>query len=631
MGDYEAEPNNKVINILIIVVGVAIAIVLLIMLFGKSSSDKLYCIANSTNDLPTNQDVEIHVYARGENATIEANGINTNNDYYKMTVTTNGKYQFYAVSGKSRKECYIDVNNIDKIPPTGTISLDTEERNLVVKLNINATDNMGLAEKPYSWDNKTWSKSNYLKVSRNGIYTCFIKDKAGNIGEVSYKVTNVGTMESVSMFTNTSLNLKVDEGTVKSWQSNNPNIATVDKSGKVTAKLAGTATVTATLTNGEIHEFVINVSKTKVTSISLNPSSTQIKPKGTVKLIISDISPSTATCDNVSWSSSNTRIVTVNNGLVTGVNEGSAEITANCDGITAKAKITVKGVEEPIVPTSSIIKKYESSTLKYYIQSKSNYYLTYIWMEEPYNQIKKLDSNTAVYGKVLTDSELSGKELKRRNVGEMVNSYISNGIIPKSKAAVAFNASGFYVKGTWNPPSDYYNYRSDSWLVLNEGIVTRNRQTDGAKTRIVIGITSAGNLKIYSDEPIRDEAGRKAMYNQVMADKVKNTFSFSPALIKNGKIVVTDQSGSHKRQGICQINSNNYVMLTVFTDSFGLVDMANILKPLGCQTAFNLDGGGSTSLFYKDANSTTSTKVKCSDGAGEYCRSIVEGIYFVEK
>ncbi len=625
--------NGAGTTALIIIVIIAI-IVVVFLLLSNPSSGKLSCNATLVNNLPTNTNVKVRVTANGENATVETNeGVNTNQSVYEANITANGTYTFYAVSGSSKESCTINVTNIDKNPPTGSITIDSTERNLAAKLTIKATDDVGLASDAYSWNKNTWSSNNSLIVSSNGKYTGYVKDKAGNITTLTYNVTTIGNptvTAKVNMYTNTTKTLVVDEGTVKTWKSNDGNVVAVDQNGKVTAKIAGTATVTAILTNGDLYEFVITVTKTNVKSITLNQTSAKIKPKGTVSLSISKIDPSNASCDTINWKSSNTSVATVSAGLVTGVKDGTSVITVTCDGVSATATITVKSTEPPIVPTSASI-KYEGETLKYYVQNKSSYYLTYIWMADPYNQIKKFDSNTAKYGSVMSDSELAsaGKSPVRMSVGEMFNAYISRGMIPSSKAAIGYNASGFYVKGAWEPPSDFYHNRSSSWVVLTDGKVTRKRinESDGPR-RTIIGINSSGDLQIYGKATNTTE--RQALYNTIIASGTKNTWDFDPLLVKNGQVNSWMKENA-QRQAICQVNSNNYIMFTTIYNAC-YADMADLLVKLGCKTAFNLDGGGSTSLFYKKPGQTSATKVKCSDGSNHStCRSIVEGIYFVEK
>ena len=623
--------KNSLDIMTILIIGIVIVIiVVLILLLTGNNNNKLYCVVSSSNTLPTNGTVKLHVYARGDNATIKTfEGVRTNKNYYEVEVNSNKKYIFYAIDGKNISSCSINVDNIDNIPPTGTITIDSLKRDLVATLTLTGKDNVKLSNNPYSWNNENWSNNNTLKVIENGVYKGYIKDAAGNVTTVTYNVTNIGNptiTENIGISANSSKKLVV-AGIVKTWESNNTSVATVSNSGELFAKTPGVATITATLTNGDMYEYVVTVTKTKITSIALNKTSVQLKPTGTATLTISSITPQNMKCDNISWESNDSTIAKVNNGIVTGVKNGSAIITVNCDGVTSSAKVTVKSAENAIIPKGDITKKYESETLKYYIQNNSSkYYLTYIWMEDPYNQIKKLDANASVYGKIMTDSELSSKTLYRKTVGDMVDGYVANGMIPTSKAVIAYNASGFYVSGTWNPPTSYYNLRSDSWLVFTDGIETRNRLTDGANTRMIIGITEAGNLRIYGTKTGVEE--RKIIYSAIVADKVKNTFSFSPALVKNGVNVATEQGGNHTRQAICQINSNNYVMLTVNTLKMGAIDMGKIFESIGCQIAFNLDGGGSTSLFYKDPGQKKSTRLYCQD---TYCRSIVEGIYFTEK
>ncbi len=635
VNDMDNRDNSNEIGTTILIIIVIIAIIFVIfLLLGTPSSGKLSCNAVLVNSLPTNADVKIRVTANGENATVQTNeGVNTNQTIYEAVVSQNGTYTFFATDGKSKESCTASVTNIDKNPPTGSISIDSKERDLAAKLTIKASDDIGLASDAYSWDKKNWSNKNTLIVSSNGKYIGYVRDRAGNITALSYTVNSIGNptvTRKIDMYTNTSKTLVVDEGTVKTWQSNNSNVVTVDQKGKITAKIAGTATVTATLTNGDLYEFVIKVTKTNVKSITLNQTSIKIKPKGKATLSISKIEPSNASCDSINWSSNNTKVATVNAGSVTGVADGTAKITVTCDGVSATATITVKSTEAPIVPTSANI-KYEGETLKYYVQNKSSYYLTYIWMADPYNQIKKLDSNTAKYGKIMTDSELAsaGKSPVRATVGEMMNSYISHGMISSSKAAIGYNASGFYVKGAWEPPSDFYHNRSSSWVVLIDGKVTRKRITESdGPGRTIIGIDSNGDLKIYGNA--KNPNDREKLYNAIMADKTKNTWDFDPLLVKNGQVNSWKKEMA-QRQVICQVNSNNYIMFTTIYNAC-YADMADLLVKLGCKTAFNLDGGGSTSLFYKKPGQTTVTRVKCSDGSNrDSCRSIVEGIYFVEK
>ena len=421
-----------------------------------------------------------------------------------------------------------------------------------------------------------------------------------------------------------------------SYITSDKNIIGFNQEGNIVGVNPGTATVTLKGSNDISTTITVTVKAKKipVTKVTLNKKSTTLEI-GKTETLTAKVIPTKATNTKVTWTSSNDSVATVSNGKVTAKKAGSTTIIVKTEdgGMTASCTVTVKEKEpdaaKPIVPSSSMY-KYEGSTFKYYVTSTNRYYLTYIWMQDPYNQIKKLDANTAKYGKVLKDSEITGSyTLQRTTVGEMMNGYISHNIIPVNKAAIGFNASGFYVKGAWDPPASYYNLHSNSWFSIEEGIVLRNYQDDGKTESGMVGIGADGNLKIY---PIAKEKNERiTVYNQIVSDKIKNSWSFYPPLVKDGKAYDVGFDNTAVRQAICQVNSNNYIMLTTLS-GFTYKEMGSLFVSLGCKTAHNLDGGGSTSMFIHKPGDQTATKVKCSDGSTHNgCRSIIEGIYFVEK
>ena len=422
--------------------------------------------------------------------------------------------------------------------------------------------------------------------------------------------------------TNKSINISTEDKSIVAFDQER-NIVGIKK---------GTTNIVLKSNNGieEKIEVTVKEKEIPVSSVSLSKKSLSLKI-GESETITAKVKPTNATHKEITWSSSDTKVATVKDGKITAIKEGTATITVKTTegGKTATCKVTVKAKQtSPIVPASATY-KYEGSTFKYYVVNKGSYYLTYIWMVDPANQIRKLEANTAKYGKVLKDSEITGG-LNRAPVGEMMNSYISKGLIPTNKAAIGYNASGFYVQGAWNPPSAYYNNRSSSWLVITDGIITRSRTDDNTNTNsLMVAIDGDGNLKVY-DGGI-SKADRDKTVSQMKADNVRNTWSFAPLLISNGQRKPWGSNESAKRQGICQVNANNYIMLTA-TGSMKIDDVGDIFATLGCKTAFNLDGGGSTSMFIKNPGATTANKIVCSDGSTHTaCRSIVEGIYFVEK
>ena len=128
------------------------------------------------------------------------------------------------------------------------------------------------------------------------------------------------------------------------WTSSNTSIATVSN-GTVTAKKAGTVTITAKTANGKTATCKVTVTaKAKVvaaTSVSLNKTSVSVAEGKTVSLSAT-VSPSNATDKKITWTSSNTSIATVSNGTVTAKKAGTVTITAKtANGKTATCKVTV--------------------------------------------------------------------------------------------------------------------------------------------------------------------------------------------------------------------------------------------------------------------------------------------------
>ena len=108
------------------------------------------------------------------------------------------------------------------------------------------------------------------------------------------------------------------------------------------------------------------------TGIEVTPTSSEIKVGGTTT-ITATVKPNNATNKNVTWSSSNTAVATVSNGVVTGKSEGTATITATTvDGnYTAEATITVKkDIEDTEGPTISSVKGEKDSDGKYKVVIK---------------------------------------------------------------------------------------------------------------------------------------------------------------------------------------------------------------------------------------------------------------------
>lgn len=128
------------------------------------------------------------------------------------------------------------------------------------------------------------------------------------------------------------------------WVSGNRSIATVSSSGEVTGVTEGTTKITATTANGKSASCKVTVSKDLVrpTKITL-PYSCNIEVGYSTKMRYT-LEPENATT-TITWKSSDTSIATVSSdGIVKGLKQGSAKITATTDnGLSASKWIDVGG------------------------------------------------------------------------------------------------------------------------------------------------------------------------------------------------------------------------------------------------------------------------------------------------
>ena len=145
-----------------------------------------------------------------------------------------------------------------------------------------------------------------------------------------------------------------------SWKSSNERVAIVTK-GVVTAVAPGNCIITASLENGVKATCDVTVSDyTYPTAITLTPSQSSINPGATTAVAIT-YTPSDANKGlEARWTSDNTAVATVENGVVTAKAPGACNITATLNsGVSASCSITVK----EYVYASTITLNYSTYTL----------------------------------------------------------------------------------------------------------------------------------------------------------------------------------------------------------------------------------------------------------------------------
>ena len=187
--------------------------------------------------------------------------------------------------------------------------------------------------------------------------TVKVEKKQIPVTEVRLSESTVGIVEgSTYKLTATVLPENTTDSKSVSWSSSNSEVATVDANGTVTAKRAGTAVITATSTNGKTAGCTVTVEKKQipVTEVRLSESTVGIVEGSTYKLTATVLPENTTDSKNVSWSSNNEAVATVDaNGNVTAKRAGTAVITAtSTNGKTAGCTVTVSKKEIPITEIS---------------------------------------------------------------------------------------------------------------------------------------------------------------------------------------------------------------------------------------------------------------------------------------
>jgi uncharacterized protein YjdB len=142
-------------------------------------------------------------------------------------------------------------------------------------------------------------------------------------------------------------------GQTVSWSSSNPGSVSIDNNGLATAIAGGASTISATA-GGVTGTTTIEV-RFPVGTVTVGPTGQTIRQEGALQLTATTIDQSGATVTGraVTWASLNPAIATVSaTGLVAGVADGTATITATSEGVTGQVTITVSG--SPVIATVTV-------------------------------------------------------------------------------------------------------------------------------------------------------------------------------------------------------------------------------------------------------------------------------------
>jgi len=178
------------------------------------------------------------------------------------------------------------------------------------------------------------------------------------------------------------------------------------------------------------------------------------------------------------------------------------------------------------------------------------------------------------------------------------------------KTALAYDSFGTNVTETTSSMAsnnnailavngDYYGADRSGYVIKN-GVIYRNT---------VRSDSNYPDLAVYKDGSFKIIYETDVTAEQLLADGVVNLFAFGPSLIENGSITVDQNTEvrqamtKNPRTAIGIVDSNHYILVvsdgrTSESEGLSLYELAEVMKEYGATTAYNLDGGGSSTMYF---------------------------------
>lgn len=145
---------------------------------------------------------------------------------------------------------------------------------------------------------------------------------------------------------------------------------------------------------------------------------------------------------------------------------------------------------------------------------------------------------------------------------------------------------------------DYYGFRDTGMVIRNSYLYRSSARSSSSEA---LAIYENGNMCILNESEIDAD--------NLLADGVVQLFSFGPGLIKDGSIAVSDEQEveqsmrSNPRTAIGMISPLHYIFVvsdgrTSESTGLSLSQLAQVMLDAGCTAAYNLDGGGSSTMWF---------------------------------
>lgn len=157
---------------------------------------------------------------------------------------------------------------------------------------------------------------------------------------------------------------------------------------------------------------------------------------------------------------------------------------------------------------------------------------------------------------------------------------------------------------------DYYGAQEKGYVIRN-GVIYRDTASAGQEDLVLY---QDGSLEVIQEDEITAQ--------ELLDQGAQQVLSFGPALLENGTISVSQNEevgkakASNPRTAIGVIDDLHYVFVvsdgrTSESTGLSLYQLADFMKGLGVTTAYNLDGGGSSTMYFNGKiinNPTTNGK-----------------------
>lgn len=306
------------------------------------------------------------------------------------------------------------------------------------------------------------------------------------------------------------------------WESNNIEIATVDKNGLVTAKKDGKAIITAQTSNGKTAtcEVTVITSDILVERIELtNTTIQQLDLNGTKTVQLSaKVYPENATNKQLAWKTSDESIAVVNEkGLVTATGVGTAEITIeSCDGSNKSIKYSVQVIATPKqVQSISLNKSTVTIDMSLKLDSKKQQLTATVLPSDAANKtITWTSSDTSVAtvnstGEVTAIKEgtavITAKSNNNKVATCKINVIRGLKIEASTSAFLQVNVKSKTLKAVFNSSTT----ETVKWSVNKSGIISLSATTGN---EIKISRLGEGTAVVTAETP----SGKEATYNAVV-------------------------------------------------------------------------------------------------------------------